>query len=208
MRARRSGFTLLELMIVIVIVSILSSILLWGVLASIVAAKETNSQAMVRALAGALESYKSQYGDYPPSSLEYFNVKLPNETNNGIEALVACMSTTKSGGPFYRPADEGQYTNVDNDKAPKNVTQWFFGDLELRELSDNFGNCLWYVHAVDYDKPKKAHLSVLPRRGGEKLEVKIYKSDKTKTFSNPGRFQLVSAGRDEKYGTNDDIKAW
>lgn len=205
---RRSGFTLLEILIVIVIIAILSSLLLWGVTAAIEAAKRSMTEGMVRSMTGALESYKSQYGDYPPSSLDRFKVQLPNDTNNGIEAMVACLETKNSGGPFYKPAEEGLWVNRDGDKVKKNVTNWFFGDNQLRELQDGFGFVLWYIHHGDYDKPEKHHLRVLHEKGGEKQTVKIYQSEKTKTYSNAGKYQLVSPGPDGKFGTEDDVRSW
>jgi prepilin-type N-terminal cleavage/methylation domain-containing protein len=208
MRRRPRGFTLLELLIVIVIISILSSILLYGIHAAIVAARESSSEGMVKAMSGALGSYKSQYGAFPPTSLDRFRVRLPNETNNGIEALVACVSTKNKGGPFYQPPDENLYSNADKDKADRNVTNWFFGDNELREISDNFGNCLFYIHHVDYESPKKEHLAYLPYEGAKKSAGKVFQSKKTKTYSNPGKYQLISPGRDEKFGTPDDIRGW
>lgn len=205
----RRGFTLLELLIVILIISILSSLLMWGIHAAIETAKASNSQAMLQSISGALQIYKSQFGDYPPSSLDAFKVRLPNDTNNGIETLVACISTKKKGGqPFYTPPTDDMYVNVDSDKVDKNPTQWIFGDTELREFKDFMGNCLWYIHHSDYDKPKPHHLKVIPSPGAKKIDLKVYQSDKTKTPANPGRFQLVSPGLDGEFGTPDDLKTW
>jgi len=202
------GFTLLEILIVIVIISILSSLLLYGVHAAIQAARQSSTEGVVRSISGALESYKSQYGDYPPSSLDRFRVRLPNDTNNGIETLVACISTTKKGGPFWRPQDENQFINADKDKADRNLTNWYFGHNELMEVSDNFGNTLWYLHSADYAKPAPHHLKVIPYLSAKPVTLKVYQSDKLKTPANPGRFQLVSAGPDGIFGTMDDIRGW
>lgn len=207
-RVRARGFTLLELLIVIVILSILASLLLWGVTAAIRASKSSLSAGVVRSITEALESYKSQFGDYPPSSLDRLKVKLPNDTNNGIEALVACLETKKGGGPFYHAPDEGLWVNRDRDKVKKIPTDWIFGDTQLFELQDGFGNVLWYIHHSDYEKPEKYHLRVVSEEGGKKLKVKVYRNETTKTFCNPGRFQLVSPGADGVFGTDDDIRGW
>lgn len=202
------GFTLLEILIVIVIIAILSSLLMFGVMAAIESARQSSTEGTVRSIAGALESYKSQYGDYPPSSLDRLRLRLPNETNNGIESLVACLSTTKKGGPFWRPPDERMFINADKDRADRNVTSWYFGHNELMEVSDAFGNTLWYIHHADYAKPAPQHVKVIPYSGAKPVTLTVYQSEKMQTAANPGRFQLVSAGPDGVFGTADDIRGW
>jgi prepilin-type N-terminal cleavage/methylation domain-containing protein len=206
---RPGGFTLLEILIVIVIIAILSSLLLWGVTAAIEAAKVSKSEGIVRSIAGTLESYKSQFGDYPPSSLDRFRVRLPNETNNGIETMVACLtSSSRKGWEPYRPPDEGLWINADNDRVDRNVTGWYFGDNQLREVSDAFGNALFYIHHSDYAAPQRHHLKYIPHAGAKVQDVKVYQSERTKTFASPGGFQLVSPGSDGILGTDRDIKSW
>jgi len=205
---RERGFTLIEMIIVILIVTILASLLLWGVMSAIDAAKESSTEATIKSIAGALESYRTQFGDYPPSSLEGLKVKLPNDTNNGIESVLACLSTKKGGGPFFRPDKEDLLTNVDGDSVAKNPTEWYFGDTQLREISDNFGSSYWYIHSADYAKPKPVHLKYMAQKGAKKADVKVYQSDRLKTFAGAGKYQLVSPGRDGVLMTPDDLRSW
>jgi prepilin-type N-terminal cleavage/methylation domain-containing protein len=205
---KRAGFTLLEILIVIVIVGILSALLLIGVHAALVSSKESSTESMIKSITGALEGYRAVYGDYPPSSLDRFRAKLPNDTNNGIESLVACLSTKKSGGPFYKPPDEGLYSNLDGDKADVNITQWYFGDNQLRELIDFFGQSLYYIHHSDFDKPKPNQIRMVISRGEKPVEVKPQKSASTNTWANHGKYQLLGPGRDGKFGTEDDVKGY
>ncbi|WP_309397945.1 prepilin-type N-terminal cleavage/methylation domain-containing protein [Cerasicoccus maritimus] len=62
---RRQGFTLVELLIVIAIIAILSSIVFGLTRGIAVKQARSKAQAEMQAIATALESYKLKYGDYP-----------------------------------------------------------------------------------------------------------------------------------------------
>ena len=79
--------------------------------------------------------------------------RAPNDLNNGVEALVACLASERRGGKLLA-TDEERYSNVDDDGVSGNVTGWFFGDNKLRELTDNFGNVILYLHHRDFAKPR------------------------------------------------------
>ncbi|MCA9410043.1 MAG: prepilin-type N-terminal cleavage/methylation domain-containing protein [Candidatus Omnitrophica bacterium] len=66
--AKRQGFTLIELLIVIAIILILIAIALPNFLEAQLRARVTRVQGDFRSLATAIESYKSEYGKYPPAS--------------------------------------------------------------------------------------------------------------------------------------------
>jgi general secretion pathway protein G len=61
------GFTLVELLVVIVVLGILVALLLPAVMAAVRSAKNAQVLAEINELAQALESFKTTYGDYPPS---------------------------------------------------------------------------------------------------------------------------------------------
>jgi prepilin-type N-terminal cleavage/methylation domain-containing protein len=63
----RPAFTLIELLVVIIVLAILIGLLLPVINAALNTAKEAAVQAEVNSIAQALASFKSQYGDYPPS---------------------------------------------------------------------------------------------------------------------------------------------
>lgn len=65
---KRPGFTLVELLVVIVIIAILAGFLVVGVMAGMRRAKEAAIRTEIMGMAGALETYKNDYDYYPPSA--------------------------------------------------------------------------------------------------------------------------------------------
>jgi general secretion pathway protein G len=65
----RSGFTLVELLMVVVVLAILVALLLPAINAAVRTARQAAVQAEINQIATALESFKAKYGDYPPSRI-------------------------------------------------------------------------------------------------------------------------------------------
>jgi prepilin-type N-terminal cleavage/methylation domain-containing protein len=202
------GFTLLELLLVIVIISILASALYVGVSHAITSSMISATRQMIQQIKGGLELYYSSFGDYPPSHLGRFHKTEDfNGVNNGIEALVACVST-KDGGPFYRVPREQDLINLDNDTAPKNLTNWYFGTNQLWEIADPFGNPFIYFHYRDYQHPAPTIRKYI--LGSTYQDCTPQRSTKTGVFYNPGKFQIWSAGPNSRNqnGVGDDVTGW
>lgn len=64
----RQAFTLIELMVVILVITILAGILFVGVSGAIKRAKRLKAHATVTALAAALRQYNTEYGRWPTTS--------------------------------------------------------------------------------------------------------------------------------------------
>ena len=194
------------MLVVIVIIGILTALVMSGIMKAGESSKIQATRAIAKQISAGLDSYQNRFGDYPPTSLEAFKVILPNDINNGIETLVACLATN-NGGPFYQ-FDESFLMNSDGDKVSKNITNWFFGDNQLREVVDNWGNPFIYFHFRDYQKPSSKILKYKMSEGIE--ECKPSKSGATATFHNPNSFQIWSAGPNGKNenGGGDDITGW
>jgi len=200
-----------ELLVVICIIGILVALTTVGIAKALDSSKANATQAMLDTIASALSSYQTRWGDYPPSSPDEVGLKVPNDTNNGIETLVACLSSEKRGGALYRNDD--QLTNVDNDVSAgaRDKMQWVFGTKEkpddsLHEWADAFGQTLWYMHGKDFAKPRKSLKPAMLGEGAEPVMMEPEMNPATKNFHGAGRFQLRSVGRDGKPGTSDDIR--
>ena len=76
----RSAFTLVEMLVVITIIGILASLGTVAVFEALKAAKRARIKVEITNLNNAIESYKLQFGDYPPS---YFN----GQDANSVAAL-------------------------------------------------------------------------------------------------------------------------
>lgn len=202
---RASGFTLIEILVVITIIGILVALVAPALVGAKRQARVKACEADINGIKAALEVYYSRFGDYPPSSLAAYGVTV-NDTNNGNEAMVACLQTTLKNGPFG-DWKEDRYQNLDSDEATKNVTNWWFGDNQLRELVDDWGNPYVYFHNRDYAKPEKVGKYTI---NGETVDCVPQKSEKTKTWHNPRTYQLWSCGPDQtnQNGDEDDIHAW
>jgi prepilin-type N-terminal cleavage/methylation domain-containing protein len=204
-KGNRSGFTLVELLVVICIIGILVALTTVGIVKAMDSARTSSTQTMLDSISGALAQYAQRWGDYPPSSIDELGVRAPNDVNNGVEALVACLSSDLRGGILFK--NEDHLSNVDNDSVGKNVTHWYFGDNQLHEWIDEFGNVIIYMHHKDFAKPKASMKTYRFSKDGEQMTVTPEQNPATKTYSNPDKYQLRSVGKDGKPGTQDDIRA-
>lgn len=87
-RSAERGFTLVELMVVIVIIGLLATIVAINVLPSGDKARTVRAKADISTIEGALDMYKLQTGTYPT-------------TSQGLGALVAAPSGAATAG--YQP---------------------------------------------------------------------------------------------------------
>lgn len=201
----RKGFTLVEMLVVIIIMSILASLTVVAVMSALTSSKVSNTEVMLDTIKAALAQYQVRWGDYPPSTLAEMRIPVPNDTNNGIEALVACLASRDKGGILYTPPSEELYCNCDEDQLARNPNNWFFGDTKLRELRDYFGTPLTYLHFRDYAKPAPSVTRYVLEKGKPPRTIKAVRSGATGAYVNPDKFQVSSPGRDGEYGTKDDI---
>lgn len=202
---RNSGFTLIELLVVICIIGILVALTSVGIVKALEAARANTTQTMLDSISGALAQYATRWGDYPPTVIDDLGARSPNDINNGVETLVACLSSDLRGGILFK--NEDHLSNVDGDSASKNVTHWYFGDNQLHEWVDEYGSVLIYMHHKDFARPRTNMKKYRFFKEGEEFSVPPETNPATKTFSNPDKFQLRSVGKDGKPGTGDDIRA-
>lgn len=203
-----SGFSLLEILIVIAIITLLASFLIPNIFGSQKKAQINATRADIAKIKGMLEQYRTKWGDYPLTVIPGFTDA--NKINQGIETLVACLADTTRGGPFIE-WEEKRYTNYDNDISSRQNLTWLFGDAQLREIVDFWGSPFVYFHSRDYDNPGQYSLYSL-KKGSDSQEFSAspQRSSVTKTFHNPYEYQLWSIGPDgeNQNGLGDDIGNW
>lgn len=200
-RSRARGFTLIEILAVILILSILVTILVTSLGSAEDATLEGLTEAYLRQLGTALDQYENEFGDYPGSQLgEEAGLKL-NDANLGAEALVVALWSEgwEGGGGL----SEDDLVNTDGDKSTRSLTD--FGTRDLFELADRWGNPIAYFHKTAYGT-SQLYVTYDPV-SGEPVEsfVKAVQNRKTQRYHNPNGFQLLSAGVDGVFGTDDDL---
>lgn len=201
---RRAGFTLLEMLAVIVIVAILMVVLLPRLLGTQKTAQENLAKAFLVQLGGAISEYEQKFGDYPPSTWPDGKWgPAPNDTNVGAEALVQGLWSSEWGGTNL---DENDLCNTDDDESKRPLGR--LASSKLLEIKDAWDNPIAYVHRRDYAKPTT--YVTIDGETGEVVESRVggVLNPATKTYYRSTTFQLVSAGADGRFGTEDDLTNW
>ncbi len=197
MNKGNQGFSLMELMIVLVIIGILagSFAALGGGLFG--KGKDRAAKARLQSLAIMLETYRNLEGEYPDDRLPASLVG--NRKNENAEALFLALFNPEYTGE--RPSQEW-LVNTDEDEATRAATM--LQSRELFEIGDEWGNPIVYFESLHYsDKEEAVVLAGVDFM--EEQSVSPGRNERTGSFSEPNSFQLVSAGADGLFGTDDDI---
>ena len=92
-RRKSRGFTLLELMVVIVIIGVLAALIAPNIISRVAQAKITAAQADISTLMNQLKTYKLDNGRYPSS-------------DQGLQALVTKPSSGSIPGNWHNYLDK------------------------------------------------------------------------------------------------------
>jgi len=161
---QRSGFTMIELLIVIVIMGILSAIGLGTFTSSQMKARDSKRKSDLRTIGDALEVYYNDYGNYPVGDsgdiigcgpqAEVDKVacvagQIWKNTTNETTYMVQ-MPEDPSGGKYYYISLDGSsyqiYAHLENDKdrdVPENATgdPTYYVNPETESGSCEIGDC-------------------------------------------------------------------
>lgn len=189
----KNGVTLLELIVVVVIISILSTIAVGVYTKEILRAKYAKTRAEIRTLEIACQQYWVDTGVYPPSgSGATFAPAALNTTGDaeGTGYLQLALRASLNNN-LYSPLSKrwlGPYIEWDSNRlgdlsgnpitsAPGNTTA--VGEVNFL---DPFGGAYYYIRAEDYGA-----------RGGTELDSTdpFFASE---TYYNPSTFQIYSLG--------------
>lgn len=197
----QAGFTLIEILAVVLIVGILATILITQLGGAEEAANVQMTKTELGELCAVIDAYENEKGQYPPSSFTTEQGVANDGHNVGIEALVVALwSDGYEAGGLMQPDD---LENVDGDTAARTL-----GDLgrELLEVVDRWGNPIAYVRRDDYAERGRTYLTMDPVTGeGVVSEPRAFENQTTGRYYNHDRYQVISAGPDGRFGTEDDI---
>ena len=125
----RRGFTLVEMLVVIAIISVLGALVLAALGSARRRANELATSATLKLLQGALDRYSMDFQDYPPSDGDETGIR-------GSENLYRCLRTETKEGPYL--VDTADVRSCDSNSN---------GELEI---ADAWGHALSYLHHRDY----------------------------------------------------------
>jgi prepilin-type N-terminal cleavage/methylation domain-containing protein len=199
MPKRNAGFTLIELLTVLIIISVLAYFLVVNVGAARDTVEEGNTEMFLGQLELALGEYADEFGDYPLSIFTPEQGTAPNALNLGSECLYLALC---GEGMIGEGRFDDRLENTDGDNLSRRVNG--FATLKLFELTDDWGNPIAYLHHRHYDR-QDTYKTL--DESSQELEsvVRAVKNEKTERYQNPRTFQLISAGLDGEFGTEDDI---
>lgn len=201
---RRAGFTLLEILAVILIIGILSAVLITQLGGAEDAAGAVNTRSFLATLQEIIAEYErgEAGGDFPPSTFTA-EQGVPNDgTNVGVEALVVALYSNKYNGGGHELEDH--LMNTDGDLSGRSITD--FGNRKLNEFVDYWKNPIAYIHRRDYGADDRPYL-VYDRDLAQEVRdfPQAYKNPTTGQYYRHTKFQLISAGADGRFNTGDDI---
>ena len=148
------GFTLLELLVVVLIIGILASIALPQYQGAVRKARVAEAKLALRALSDAADRYILQHGDSNWDSLEDLDVQVPEETNNWDIYVDDCDG---DGCLFYAVPKRGNYDY----------------DIEYAGQGYEGGNCVKcgkFICWSNNDKGKK----ICQQLGGKQIDDEGY----------------------------------
>jgi prepilin-type N-terminal cleavage/methylation domain-containing protein len=198
------GFTLIELLVVMAILGMLVGLGVTVIPYLMRRGPKTAATTFASSLSGGLENYKGTEGAYPPTTLAEFPGvgNLQNQENLGIESLVVCMNSSRYSGSYaFDETAGGKLDNLDSDFTQVLITK--FGDKAMFEVLDPWGTPYAYFNARDYMNAEA--MGKISGPEGSPIKAAPWMNPKTKTFYRRDSFQIISAGPDKVFNTEDDI---
>ena len=118
--ARRSGFTLIEVLIVIVVIAILAAIVVPRLLGAGREAREASLRAHLQEIRNAIGLFQAQCGDYPDALADIMATAAPASGGTGVT-----INTIDWKGPYLTTAS-GDLPNNPISGANAEGTDWLY----------------------------------------------------------------------------------
>ena len=222
MRAR-GGFTLVELLVVIIIIAILAALAVPAVMRATTAAQNARIKTEIDMLHQAIMQYKNEYGSFPPcvdvpTGAIYKHVQriFPRMLASNFNAAGAAEIQPNTS--LYKWLSGYASDDPTNPLNPNGKPKKMFDFDATRVASNQFtapskpGSPYIYIdsaHYPFYDATASAPGGPFggvyySHRVPTKLAPKNF-IDASQPYANADTFQIISAGRDEKFGTDDDM---
>ncbi len=160
----KKAFTLIELIIVIAIISILTTIIIYNVIGAQAKSRDAKRKSDIKAISVALESYKAQKGKYPKPCKAQGSEDLSGRPSAKIDQdQFGCsgISGAAADGTIKELLTQGYIANVPLDPVPDTLKGYIyktspdFLDYKLIannvEYLPNSGNCQEF--AAEYYDP-------------------------------------------------------
>jgi prepilin-type N-terminal cleavage/methylation domain-containing protein len=223
--AGRRGFTLVELLVVIMVIASLAAIVTPAVMRAQSSARNAAIKAEIDMLHMAIMNYKNEYGSFPPSldavlagtspASKHLGRLFPrcatvsNELQSSLPTGVVITGTNAVS--FWLSG----YT--DNPALPlTGGTRKKLYDFDMSRVNQSTGayfpsgksaSPYLYIDSTMYTS--------VPYAGGSSASPGAFRvsfandptpfANTAQAFANPDTFQILCAGRDETFGTDDDI---
>ena len=197
--SQHAGFTILELMVVMVIIGILMAAFVFSGASIFGDAVVRRAQTQMTQLSAMLEEFRQIENIFPDDRLS--GSIAANAHNSGSEALFLAFFDQGYSG---RLPNQDWLVNTDNDVARKSVTR--LPNRDLFEIGDPWGNPVVYFDSLHYEDVQ----TVIAGADGflEEQVVRAARNETTGAFVAPTGFQLISAGEDGEFGTEDDLLSY
>jgi prepilin-type N-terminal cleavage/methylation domain-containing protein len=203
-RAGAAGFTLIEMLAVMLILAILVGVLVVQLRDTEGAARVQIAKQLLAKVESTVRNYQNDNGSAPSSSFQPAQEVANDGLNVGNEALVVALWSKKyEAGGLLADLRDG-LVNTDGDRSPKQLTD--FDTRELLEIPDPWDNPIAYIERADYDETSRRYLTLDGETGEQVESIPLaFKNASTGQFYSAQGFQLISAGPDGRFGTEDDI---
>jgi prepilin-type N-terminal cleavage/methylation domain-containing protein len=205
---RRSGFTLVELLVVLLIVGMLAAILTPVVMQSLAKARNAAIKAEIDMLHMAIMNYKNEYGSFPPAATATYGSTPPSAAVRHLQRLFPRCSAPVNQFTAVGFSGETSWPSLLPNTAlvlwltgfTENPTSPLRPDVQRKKLYDFDQARVSSFQYAPSNKPSSPYIYIDNANYG--LVFGVYMADPN---VNPETFQILCAGRDEQWGTEDDL---